>query len=170
MTSLQVEEPSNPPESVENQASVDEDLYLPSTSKQGVANKKPRKQKVLESDSESESDGYSVQDDSSDSPEIFEQDESEDTAELGVNDFVLVEFLYQAPGKKSTQKKFIGQIKEIKENSIFLCSFLRKSSSGRNIYVFPNIPDIGDVEQSHILTRLKPQFIKRGRHLFAVEL
>lgn len=82
-----------------------------------------------------------------------------------------MEIPYEAPNKKIINKKFIGLVTEIKENSKFCCKFLRQSSnSNKNIYVFPDIPDFADIEASQIISELTPTFIKRGRHSFAVHI
>lgn len=152
--------------SIEN---LDSDDELPSFLKSKLVYKRAKKSSDTESDSES----YSTQE-SSDSPEDFEENHEDDLnlENLKIDDFVLVEIPYSAPTKKIVQRRFIGQVVTIQSEPdvTVLCNFLRSSSKAANIYVFPEIPDSLNVKGSQIISHLKPNFIRRGRHCFPISL
>lgn len=158
-----------------NQEEIEEELPdftqfnnpTPSTSKEKPIISRKNKKSV---DSSSDSnDSFSTQS-LYDSPEDFEEDvDMVDPSDLKVDDFILVQFSYEAPHKPVILKKFIGQIIELKPDLV-LCKFMRKSPQGKNIYVFPDIEDVTDINKNQILSKLVPVFVRRGRFTFSIEL
>lgn len=142
---------------------------LPGTSAAAKSTVSKKKQKnYSDSSGSEESDDWSAEE-SSDTPENFEKEEDIGEVNLDtvkIEDFLLVNFSYDEPGKKTIPKKFIGPIKEITKSNSFICSFLRKSVNDK-VYLFPEIPDVAEITK---LCLLKPTFIKRGRHGFSVEI
>lgn len=103
--------------------------------------------------------------------ELFDvQNEKENDSELHTkkfkeNDFVLVKLTYNQDSKKTTEKMFIGKVKEVLEGRL-ICMFLRKSQKTESTYVFPHVEDVMDVCSDQIVKVLNTPKINRGRHVF----
>lgn len=131
-----------------------------------------KKNKIVPAEKASnDSEGSFSCQDSSDTPENFDEDvDFVNPSNILVDDFVLAEFDYNAPHQKSKSKRFIGKIKEIDNNfRTFQCTFLRKATTGKNVYVFPNVEDISEITAEQIISKLFPISSRRGRYTFSVE-
>lgn len=114
-----------------------------------------------------ESENLPIEPDSDDEDELQDEDILYDN--LNVNDFLIV-WLDYSTKSKNIRKNFICQIVRKTTPNDITCSFLRKSVSGMNIYVFPNETDECDVSMNQIIKVVKPLFVKRGRYSFPYEL
>lgn len=85
---------------------------------------------------------------------------------LEVDQFALVEYIYNQNTKKESRKKFIGKIISITPPDRVTLRFLRESTSFPNIFTFPPVNDEDEVELCRIMKMLQPKSIVRGRHIF----
>ncbi|KAK4880813.1 hypothetical protein RN001_008959 [Aquatica leii] len=80
--------------------------------------------------------------------------------ELEIDDFVIVE-LQTVKGRR---QRFIGKIIHTNPHR---CSFLKESTKTKNAFIFPAIPDEGDIEDDEYILKLTPPTkLRRGPFLF----
>ena len=86
---------------------------------------------------------------------------------LAVDSFVKVKFIYNEGKKSEHFKYFIGKIieKQIIDNSCTI-KFMRNSSKDKNLYVFPQVDDILEINKNYIVGIMLPDKIVRGNHYF----
>lgn len=84
---------------------------------------------------------------------------------LSVGSFVVAKLIYDKDSKKETIKKFIGQIISVDSESVKM-KFMRKSRKCTNVYIFPNVEDIMQVQNEDLLLSLTPKNVSRGRYTF----
>lgn len=99
-------------------------------------------------------------------------DEAVGAENLFIGSFAVAKF--ECQNKSATGgmiKKFIGQVISHSEDfSVVTLKFMRKSAKCQNIFIFPVVDDISEVEFSQIVCVVKPLTIKRDRYTFPYEL
>jgi hypothetical protein len=94
--------------------------------------------------------------------------------ELQNGDFILAKFF--TTGTKKQERQFVGQIQctgimssssmQDPSKIVVEASFLRNYNNHKDIFVFPNVPDVCQIEGAQILRVLKKTYENRGRFKF----
>ncbi|KAJ2939488.1 hypothetical protein O0L34_g6309 [Tuta absoluta] len=92
--------------------------------------------------------------------------DSSTTVQIVERDFVIVKFDYNVKAKKTVEKRFVGQVINVVEDSHVFVKFMRKSQKAENTFVFPQVDDMQLVRPQDVILRIVPLNVSRGRHLF----
>lgn len=103
---------------------------------------------------------------------VLEEVASGNACNVSVGSFAVVKFECATnSAKKSSTVKFIGQVISHTESlDQITFKFMRKSMKCQNVFVFPVVDDIAEVNLSQVIEILKPLAVRRGRYTFAYEL
>lgn len=87
-----------------------------------------------------------------------------------INDFVIVEFLYDQTKEKQFKKTFTGRVtSKSNDSSFYKISFMRNYMGSRDVFIFPNVQDVDDcIPLERIKRVLKPVSEFRGRYIFVL--
>lgn len=79
--------------------------------------------------------------------------------------FIVAKFEYHGQKGMKVQKHYIGKILLVTD-SIIEASFMRKSNKIDGVYLFPQEPDIEEIELSQVVSIVQPKSVRRSRYYF----
>lgn len=93
------------------------------------------------------------------------------------DDFVTVNLLYKSNSSKDKMKTFYAQVLDIHENMTdtnepikLTVKYLKQSVGSKEIYIFPDVEDIGCVTADQIADIVYPVILKRNRYKFPMTI
>lgn len=79
--------------------------------------------------------------------------------------FIVAKFEYHCQKGMKVQKHYIGNILLVTD-SLIEASFMRKSNKIDGVYLFPQEPDIEEIELSQVVSIVQPKSVRRSRYHF----